>query len=223
MRTFLRNPQKNPRNIHSILGLSESECAPLPLPLKHSEILWVSKKNDRSVAQQVINLLCACIQLVSWLWGARTWSWLQRCQSTLCWTAAVVTPSGQFSETRVRTNWINQAAAKGGVTEGGVIAIANERAQMQTNADFRRPEKGPEKKRWTRANASKREQTQNQRMTSPFVYRLLRQPKSRPMPTKWLWWILGVWTSEILANFVCFSSLKGESNKESTTCSQHPG
>ena len=60
----------------------------------------------------------------------------------------------------------------------GVFANANERAQTQTSADFRRSEKGPK----TRANASKRrqrEQTPILRFTPPFTHPPLRQPNAR--------------------------------------------
>ena len=63
------------------------------------------------------------------------------------------------------------AKAKGGVIKGGVY----KRKQTQISGTLKLS-KGPQNAD-KRANAGKREQTQNQRITPPFTHPLLRQPK----------------------------------------------
>ena len=63
------------------------------------------------------------------------------------------------------------------------VCNANKCAHTKTNANFRLSERYPnaDKAAQTQANADKREQMQNQRITPPFTHPLLRQPKSRPI------------------------------------------
>ena len=89
-----------------------------------------------------------------------------RCYAILCIFSQI---AGEAS------TLINHGAAKGSVMKGGVCK-RNERAQTQTNADFRLSEKGPK----TQVNASKRRQTRTNTKSknyTPFYASLLRQPK----------------------------------------------